>query len=112
MGWAIGKLFITNIIALFVGVAMGLLGWFFRFIKNKEVAMYCKLAYCVSGAISLVVIEEYAYTSDCKYIAGLFFGYTLYRMWGQEKPSKHLAWFWFFVQPCLFGTVGGSLLFS
>jgi NhaP-type Na+/H+ or K+/H+ antiporter len=34
MGLAIGELFIGNIVAFFVGVCMGLLGWFFKFIKN------------------------------------------------------------------------------
>ena len=71
-----------------------------------------KFFYCIAGAITFVVIEEYAGTKDCKYIGALFFGYTLSRMWGNEKPAKHIAWFWFFICPCLFGTVGGSLLFS
>lgn len=74
--------------------------------------MYSKLIYCITAAILCVVGEEYAGTSDTKYLGALAFGYVSYRVWGDEKPSKHLYWFWFIIQPCLFGTVGGSLLFS
>lgn len=112
MGFAIGMLFVSFIVALVVGVAMGLFGWFFNFIKNPTIRIYAKLGFCVFGAISFVIIEEYAGTKDTKYMAALFFGYTNFRVWGQDKPAKHIAWFWFFIQPCLFGTVGGSLLFS
>lgn len=97
MGLAIGMLFVTNIIALIIGIAMGFGGWIFKFIKNPTVRIYCKLLYCIVGAMTFVIIEEHAGTKDCKYIAALFFGYVLFRMWGLDKPSKHIAWFWFFL---------------
>lgn len=59
--------------------------------------MYMKLLYCIVGAMVFVIIEEYAGTKDTKYVAALFFGYTLFRFWGMDKPSKHIAWFWFFI---------------
>eukprot|EP00347_Sterkiella_histriomuscorum_P019238 403342411 len=112
MAMSIGLLFIGNVVALLIGITLGLCGWFLKYIKNAQTRIHMKLCYCIFGAISFVIIEEYAESHDCKYIAGLFFGYTLSRVWGEEKPTKHIAWFWFFIQPCLFGTVGGSLLFS
>lgn len=111
-GLSIGLLFVGNVVGLLIGIAMGLMGWVFTKISNPTVRIYAKFIYCAVGAMVLVIIEEYAYTKDCKYIAALFFGYTLFRMWGDEKPAKHVAWFWFFICPCLFGTVGGSLLFN
>lgn len=77
MGLAIGLLFIGNIVGLIIGIILGLFGWFLRFIKNDALRVSMKLIYCIFGAISLVIIEEYAESHDCKYIAGLFFGYTL-----------------------------------
>jgi len=112
IGVAIVMLFVGFIVAFFVGIGLGLFGYFFKFIKHPRVRIYSKLAFCIFGAISFVIIEEYSGTKDTKYMAALFFGYTLFRLWGQDKPAKEIAWFWFFVQPCLFGTVGGSLLFS
>jgi NhaP-type Na+/H+ or K+/H+ antiporter len=97
LGLDIGLLFVANIVGLIIGVVFGLGGWFFKFIKNPRIRMNMKLAYCVFGAISFVIIEEYAMSHDAKYICGLFFGYTLFRVWGDEKPAKEIAWFWFFV---------------
>lgn len=97
MGLAIGMLFVTNIVAFFIGIILGLGGWFFKFIKNPTLQIYMKLLYCIVGAMVFVIIEEHAGTKDCKYIAALFFGYTLFRFWGMNKPSKHIAWFWFFI---------------
>lgn len=97
MGLAIGMLFVSNVVAFFVGVTLGFGGWFFKFIQNPTLRLYMKLLYCIIGAMVLVIIEEHAGTKDCKYIAALFFGYTLFRFWGMDKPSKHIAWFWFFI---------------
>ena len=47
-----------------------------------------------------------------KYIASLSFGYVSSRIWGAEKPTIHLSWLWFFIQPIFFACVGASLLFS
>lgn len=82
MGLAIGLLFISNIVALVVGVCLGLIGWVFKFVKNPELRMYLKLGYCIIGAMFFVIAEEYAGTKDTKYIAALFFGYTSFRVWG------------------------------
>lgn len=38
------------------------------------------------GAISFVIMEEYAKSHDAKYISALTFGYVLFRVWGNEKP--------------------------
>jgi len=88
MGLAIGELFIGNIVGFFVGVCMGLLGWFFKFIKNDQLRIYMKFLYCILSSISFVIMEEYNPVHDVKYICALFFGYTLNRVWNGEKPQK------------------------
>ena len=75
-------LFVGFIVAFFVGVGYGLLGYFFKYIKNDRIRIYAKLAFCISGAIIFVIIEEYSGTKDTKYMAALFFGYTCFRFWG------------------------------
>jgi NhaP-type Na+/H+ or K+/H+ antiporter len=57
-------------------------------------------------------MEYEAASNEAKYICALFFGYSSHVVWGTDKPAKEIAWFWFFIQPFLFGTVGASLLFS
>jgi NhaP-type Na+/H+ or K+/H+ antiporter len=41
----------------------------------------------------------------------LLFGYTSFRVWGEDKPNPQLVQAWFFIQPFLFGIVGASLDF-
>ncbi len=112
MGMEIGILFIENIIALVVGVSFGLTGWFFKFVQRPRLRIYLKLGFCLVAAIFFVIVEEYAGSHDAKYIGALSFGYTCFRLWGEDKPAKEIAWFWFFMQPFLFGTVGGQLQLS
>lgn len=76
---------------------MGLIGWIFNLIRHNTARKCAKFIYCICGAISLVVMEEYGGIDDVKYIGALFYGYTLSRVWGSEKPVKEVAWFWFFV---------------
>lgn len=97
MGLEIGVLFIEKIIALVVGVGFAMLGWFFKFVERPRLRIYLKLAFCIIGAIFFVIDEEYAGSHDAKYVAALAFGYTCYRLWGEDKPSKEIAWFWFFM---------------
>jgi NhaP-type Na+/H+ or K+/H+ antiporter len=112
LGWAIGKVFVENAISLVVGVCFGLGAWPFKFIKNNRIRINLKLVYCILGAMIFVIIANASHAHDAKYIGALSFGYTCFRFWGTDKPAKEIAWFWFFLQPLLFGTVGGQLLFS
>lgn len=91
MGWEIGRLFIENVVALAVGVSYGLLGWFFKFIKDPKLRINLKLLFCIIGAMFFVIAEEHANSHDAKYICALSFGYTCFRMWGNDKPSKEIA---------------------
>ena len=97
MAFAIGMLFIENVAALAIGIVYGLTGWFYKFIKNPKIRIYCKLAHCIVAAMFFVIVEYHAKTSDAKYLGALSFGYVSYRVWGEDKPSKELAWFWFFI---------------
>lgn len=107
MSWGIGVLFIEEIVALAIGVTLGLGGWILNKLKNPTLRINMKLVYCVIICMVLVIIEDKAKSHDAKYLGALSFGYTCFRVWGNDKPSKEIAWFWFFIQPCLFGTVGG-----
>jgi len=42
-------------------------------------------------------MEFEAHTNEAKYIGALFFGYTSFRVWGDDKPTKEITWFWFFI---------------
>ena len=64
------------------------------------------------GAIALIIESELSTMKNGKYIACLSFGYTCYRVWGDNKPTKQIAELWFYIQPFLFGTIGAALLIS
>jgi hypothetical protein len=95
--WSIGKVFVQNAVGLVIGVSLGLGAWPFKFIKNDKIRIYLKLLFCVIVAIVLVIIGSKANAPEAKYIAALSFGYTCFRFWGTDKPSKEIAWFWFFI---------------
>ena len=65
-----------------------------------------KLVWIVAVDLAVNTMEYEAQSNEAKYIGALFFGYTSFRVWGDDKPAKEVAWFWFFIQPFLFGTVG------
>ena len=62
--------------------------------------------------IGLVIASELSTFKNAKFIACLSFGYTCFRVWGEHKPAKEIGDSWFYIQPFLFGTIGGALLFS
>lgn len=63
-------------------------------------------------AIGFVVAGEKSTFTNSKYIAGLSLGYTCYRVWGEDKPTKETGWFWWAIQPIFFGSVGAALVFK
>jgi hypothetical protein len=63
-------------------------------------------------SIMIVVASELAKHGDSKYTAGLLMGYTCFRVWGTDKPTKELKEFWFYFQSFFFGSVGSVLIFS
>jgi hypothetical protein len=82
LAWVITYLFVQNIISFFIGVSLGLMGWVFKYIHNKDVRLFVKLIWVISVAIGLTAMEWGAQSNEAKYIAALFFGYTSYRLWG------------------------------
>lgn len=97
IGWVVAKLFLQNIVSFAFGVGLGLLSWLFKFIPDQDWRLTAKFIWLMSVALGLTLLEWKIHTTEAKYIAALFFGYTTYRLWGKEKPAKHLYWFWFFI---------------
>ena len=50
--------------------------------------------------------------TTAKYIFIIVFGYMCFRAWGKDKPEKELVLLWIFIQPCLFATLGATLIFT
>lgn len=94
MSLAIGMLFIDNIVGLAVGIVMGLIGHVFNYFKSWKYSMHLKMWYCIGCDIGFVLVGEQTKHSNSKYIASLAFGYTCYRVWGEDRPTKEIGWFW------------------
>ena len=58
-----------------------------------------------------ILCDQLNYTT-AKYIFIIVFGYMCFRAWGKDKPEKELAVLWIFIQPCLFTTIGATLIFT
>jgi NhaP-type Na+/H+ or K+/H+ antiporter len=108
----IGMVIIKFLVGVGIGIAAGFLGWFFKFIRNKKVSIVLKAIWCILWALGFVVGSTKSGYNEAKYTAALCFGYVNNRLWGTEKPAKEIAFFWFFLQPVLFGSIGASLDFS
>lgn len=97
-----------------MGITCGLIGMLFTidYFKTKSYTMYCKFIW------SLVCVFAFPFAADfdgyphAKFIAALFYGYSSYRVWGEDKPAVLLKKFWFYLQPFLFGTVGAQLILN
>ena len=57
MSWAIGYLFVQNIVAYFIGMALGLMGWVFKFIKDEYTRLLVKAAWLIICALGLTSME-------------------------------------------------------
>ena len=112
LGLSIGILFLENLAGLAVGIFMALLGVVFNKLPQTTLTMHLKMWYCIACAIGFVIAGEKSTFTNAKYIAGLSFGYTSYRVWGEVKPTKEIGWFWWLIQPIFFGSVGAALVFK
>lgn len=88
LAWAIGSIFVHNIAGIIAGVIMGLTGWFFKFIDHKPYTINIKCAYAIVVSIGLIIASEMSTFSNARFIACLSFGYTCFRVWGENKPTK------------------------
>lgn len=60
--------------------------------------IHVKAIYCVGFAIAIIVFTgSFEWASNAKYIACLVFGYTCFRIWGEDRPNKEIANLWFFI---------------
>jgi hypothetical protein len=76
------------------GVLLGLLGYFFKYISNVTVRMWAKFAYCMLMVIGFPVTSQLTGFTEIRFIGILFCGYTLFRVWGLDKPSRYLDPVW------------------
>lgn len=74
--------------------------------------MKLKAIYCTVVSIAFVIASDLTSFHDAKFIACLSFGYTCFRFWGPQKPSKELGNIFTVIAPILFGTVGAGLKLS
>jgi NhaP-type Na+/H+ or K+/H+ antiporter len=78
-----------------IGVILGLLGWTFKFIKNIKLRIWVKFLYVVAAVLGFGIGSDLSGFSDAKFIGILFFGYSSFRVWGNEKPTVYLNRLWF-----------------
>ena len=71
--------------------------------------MWAKAFYCTILGVGFVLAGDMSTFTNSKFIACLSFGYTCFRFWGADKPSKELGTIFWYIQPFLFGTVGAAL---
>ena len=81
-------LFVEEIVGLLAGVGLGLIGWFFNFIAHKPYCMWLKALYVLACSIGPIMGAELVGWTNSKFLGGLFFGYTCYRVWGEEGKPK------------------------
>lgn len=105
-------IFVEIFVGAAIGTILGLCGWFFKYIKHWKSQIYLKALWCIAVAIADIIAVQKSGFTESKYIGALLFGYTSFRIWGEDKPNKQIAQAWFFIQPFLFGTVGASLDFQ
>jgi solute carrier family 9B (sodium/hydrogen exchanger), member 1/2 len=97
---------------MIIGIIMGLMGWPLNKISNPVLRNWLKFLWCAMGIIALPIGSEISGYPDAKYLGALFFGYTSYRVWGEDKPTIFLNRWWVLLEPFLFGTVGATLIVS
>jgi type III secretory pathway component EscS len=100
------------IVGALIGIACGFIGWTFKFIKNESLRTWVKFIWCFMVVLSFAIGSDVANYSEAKFIGSLLFGYTSFRVWGLDKPTAHLNFWWFLMQPLLFSTIGATLFIS
>jgi hypothetical protein len=78
-----------------MGVLLAFVGYLFKYIEGRSFTIFLKLIWCLFSAVVFAVIAEYSTLANSRYLANLSFGYTSYRLWGENgRPTKELGWFW------------------
>jgi NhaP-type Na+/H+ or K+/H+ antiporter len=67
--------------------------------------------YAVGVSLFIMIAGEFTVLSNSTLLACMSFGFTCFQFWGNNKPAKQINDVWWWIQPCLFGTVGAQLLF-
>lgn len=80
----IGFLFVQVVGGILAGIAVGLAGWVFRFIRHETLSMYLKALYCLVCAFLFVIASQQSFLingsslsfTNAKYVGCLAVGYT------------------------------------
>lgn len=85
---SIGLLFIEQLAGLAVGICLGLIGYFFKYIEKNSYTVYLKFTWCTIVAVGLAAAAEFSTLTNSRYLACLSFGYVNYRIWGESgRPT-------------------------
>lgn len=92
-------IFINILLGVCVGVTCGLCGMVFntKLFKGKPITMYLKFIWCLICVFAFPFAADLDGYPHAKFVAALFFGYSSYRIWGEDKPSALLYKFWFYI---------------
>ena len=107
-----------NIFYIVTGIVFGaLLGYTMKCFNRcgccgLAAKSWSKFFIMLAIALALPIVTYYIEFEESKYIAIIFFGYTCFQVWGEDKPDKKLAQFWKICQPFLFSSIGASVLFK
>jgi len=84
---------------MLVGLGAGLLGFFINKIPKDKFSytMELKFLWCIFCVFAFPFAADLDGYPHAKFVAALFFGYSSYRVWGEDKPSALLYKFWFFL---------------
>lgn len=86
------------LLGMLVGLGAGLLGFFFNKIpKSFQYTLHLKFIWCIIMVFMFPFAADLDGYPHAKFVAALFFGYSSYRVWGEDKPSAYLYKFWFFL---------------
>lgn len=106
-----GFLILQNIYEIFGGIAAGvILGLFMLLLKNVRMEIKCGFSFCL--AIAFTIVCQIIKASQAKYVGVIAFGYVCFRVWGNNKPKKELAFLWNYMTPFLFGSIGAAVRFD
>ena len=108
--WNVAQILIGIVIGVGLGISMKAFECCKCFHSNTLIKV--KFGFMLSVALATPYVFNVLSLEESKYIFIITYGYVCFRVWGDQKPDKELAFFWQFCQPFLFGSIGASILFS
>jgi len=88
----------------------GILGYSLKCIRS--VNRHTKAAIMTVVVLLNRVVCHFLKAETGEYIGIIAFGYGCSRAWENDRPAKTLAHLWKFMKPCLFGSIGATMVFE